>query len=53
VPGRRVDPVQALRVAVSGSYAYVTDEGSGLQVVDIRTPASPVIVGGVDTPGTA
>ena len=40
-------------VAVSGTRAYVTDRSSGLQVIDISTPATPVIVGSVDTPGTA
>ena len=46
-------PDDAQGVAVSGSYAYVADYYSGLQVVDITTPASPVIVGSVDTPDRA
>ncbi len=40
-------------VAVSGTYAYVADGASGLQVIDITNPASPQIVGSVDTPGYA
>jgi hypothetical protein len=40
-------------VAVSGSYVYVADYGSGLQVVDVSNPTSPAIVGSVDTPGEA
>ena len=39
---------QATGVAVSGSYAYVTGQGSdSLVVVDISNPASPVIRGSV------
>jgi hypothetical protein len=38
-------------VAVSGSYAYVVDEGVGLRVVNVANPASPVEVGYYDTPG--
>jgi len=38
---------------VSGIYAYVADGGSGLQVISITNPASPVIVGTADTPGGA
>ena len=40
-------------VAVSGTYAYVADGASGLQVIDITNPQSPQIVGSVDTPGYA
>lgn len=36
-------------VAVLGTHAYVGVQ-SGLQVVDITNPASPRLVGGVDTP---
>ncbi|MFQ6104951.1 MAG: T9SS type A sorting domain-containing protein [Candidatus Glassbacteria bacterium] len=43
-------PGDARGVAVSGGYAYVADYGSGLQVVDITNPQSPVIVVSVDTP---
>ncbi|MBI4830021.1 MAG: hypothetical protein HY801_00375 [Candidatus Lindowbacteria bacterium] len=37
-------------VAVSGSYAYVAADFSGLQVVDISDSDTPVIVAAVDTP---
>ncbi len=40
-------------MAVSGTYAYVADWDPGLQVIDITNPASPQIVGSVDTPGSA
>jgi len=40
-------------VAVWGNYAYVADFDAGLQVVDISNPASPAIVGSVDTPDYA
>jgi len=46
-------PGDAYGVYVSGSYAYVADDNSGLQVIDISDPASPYIVGSVDTPGDA
>ncbi len=38
-------PGSAYGVAVSGSYAYVADGWSGLQVMDISVPESPSIVG--------
>jgi hypothetical protein len=40
-------------VTVSGTYAYVASQWSGLQVMDITNPASPRVVGSVDTPGGA
>ncbi len=43
-------PHQAHKVAIDGNYAYVADDNSGLQVVDITDPVNPIIVGGVDTP---
>ena len=46
-------PGEAIDVAVSGSYAYVADYASGLQVIDITSPVSPHPVGSVDTPGRA
>ena len=46
-------PGGAWGVAVSGDYAYVADYLSGLQVIDITTPASAQIVGSVDTPSEA
>jgi len=46
-------PGAADGVAVAATYAYLADGDSGLQVVDISEPESPVIVGEVDTPGYA
>jgi hypothetical protein len=46
-------PDDARGVAVSGAHAYIADESSGLQVVDITNPDDPQIVGSVDTPGSA
>src|SRR5687767_11193787 len=36
---------------VVGTYGCVADGLSGIQVVNISNPTSPVIVGSVDTPG--
>ena len=33
--------------------AYVADRGYGLLVLDVSTPAAPVLVGSYDTPGAA
>ena len=33
--------------------AYVTDELSGLQIIDISNPASPTLAGVYNTPGYA
>jgi len=38
---------KAKGVAVSGNYAYVADESSGLHIIDISTPATPVLTGKV------
>jgi len=46
-------PGSAYGVAVSGGYAYVADQHSGLQVIDISNPSSPEILAAVDTPGWA
>jgi len=43
----------ALKVVISGNYAYVAANEAGLLVVDISDPANPVVVGTYDTPGTA
>ncbi len=40
-------------VFVAGGYAYVADGYSGLSIVDISDPASPVSAGNYDTPGYA
>ena len=46
-------PGHAVGLAVMGNFLYVADRDSGLQVVDVSTPSSPVIVGHVSTPGYA
>jgi hypothetical protein len=38
---------------VSGTIAYVADNNSGLQVIDVSNPMSPTLMGFVDTPGFA
>ena len=43
----------AIRVTISGHYAYVADMRSGLQIIDVSVPESPLIVGFVETPGYA
>lgn len=40
-------------VYVSGDYAYVANEESGLCIVDVSNPATPEDVGAYDTPGWA
>jgi uncharacterized repeat protein (TIGR01451 family) len=40
-------------IALSGNLAYVASGASGLQIIDISSPASPVRRGGYDTSGTA
>ncbi len=39
-------------VVVAGNLAYIADM-TGLKVIDISVPASPIIFGSVDTPGNA
>jgi hypothetical protein len=46
-------PGQALRVAVSGSLAYVADGREGLHIVDLSDPVQPKIVGKHQTPAPA
>jgi hypothetical protein len=46
-------PGVAYGVAVDGNYAYVADNTSGLQVIDITNPANPAIAGYCATPGRA
>ena len=38
---------------MSGNYAYVADDNTGLQVIDVRNPTNCVRAGGYDTRGTA
>ena len=40
-------------VTISGNYAYVADQASGLQIIDISNPAAPTLAGTVDTTGNA
>ena len=44
-------PGNARDIALSGNYAYVADDDSGLQVVDIVNPLTPTLRGYFDTPG--
>ncbi len=46
-------PGTARGVAVSGDYAFVADQTSGLQVIDISDPTNPSLTGSYDTPGSA
>ena len=51
--GSQDTPGSALDVFVQGSYAYVADNQSGLQVINVIDPTNPVISGTYDTPGNA
>lgn len=46
-------PGTARGVVIAGSTAYVADDASGLQILNITNPASPVFLGTYNTPGTA
>jgi DNA-binding beta-propeller fold protein YncE len=46
-------PGYARGVTVSGNYAYVADGSSGLQIINISNPASPILAGSFNTPGYA
>ncbi len=46
-------PGHARGVSVSGSYAYVADGGSGLQVINVSNAGSPTLAGTYNTPGDA
>ena len=43
----------AMDIKVVGDYAYVADDSSGLQVINVANPANPVYAGSYDTPGYA
>jgi hypothetical protein len=43
----------AYGVAVSGTYAYVADGNSGLQIIDISNPLNPTLTATYDTAGMA
>jgi hypothetical protein len=51
VLGTADTPDNAYAVALDGTYAYVADNTSGLQVVDIASPGQPEIVGSWNSPG--
>jgi len=53
IVGTRDTPGNAYNVAVSGEHAFVADDASGLQVIDISDPENPVIVGTYNTSGNA
>jgi hypothetical protein len=41
-------PGDAYGVILSGNYAYVADQDSGLQIIDIRNPSNPTFKGSYD-----
>ncbi len=43
----------SLDITISGDYAYVGSDGSGLTVIDISNRSSPTVVGTYQTPGHA
>lgn len=51
--GSEDTPGLARRSVIVGTFAYVADGSSGLQVLDLANPTSPVIVGSFNTPGFA
>ncbi|NER21807.1 MAG: hypothetical protein F6J96_14145 [Symploca sp. SIO1C2] len=42
-------PGEAYGVAISGNTAYVADLDSGLQIIDVKDPTAPKILGSIDT----
>ena len=46
-------PGASINVKIVGNLAYVADQLSGLQIIDISNPSSPVLKGSYDTPGFA
>src|SRR5690606_11962494 len=46
-------PALVTAIAVSQGYAYAALGTAGLAVVDVQDPANPVLVGVLDTPGSA
>jgi hypothetical protein len=49
--GHVVLPEMVVDIAVSGDYAYITDEPYGLYVADISDPTQPVLAGSVAPSG--
>jgi len=41
------------KVFIQGNYAYIANESSGLQIVDISDPYNPQLIGSYDTSGQA
>jgi hypothetical protein len=46
-------PDWAAGIATAGNFAYVADGESGLRILDISDPDTPVWAGSLDTPGSA
>jgi hypothetical protein len=46
-------PAIAIKIYISGSYAYVADDYSGLRIINISNPSNPKEVGYYDTSGEA
>jgi hypothetical protein len=46
-------PNYANDVFVSGDLAYVANDTSGVQIIDVSNPSSPQLRGSYDTPGSA
>ncbi|WP_301337667.1 ELWxxDGT repeat protein, partial [Microcystis aeruginosa] len=46
-------PLSAYDVQVVGNYAYVADDTSGLQIIDISNPTNPTLKGSYNTSGSA
>lgn len=46
-------PGTASGIALADTYAYIPDGASGLQIVDVSTPSTPVLIGSIDTAGEA
>ena len=50
---RPVGPRFANDVFVVNNLAYVTDSHDGLQIVDVSSPSTPLLLGGIKTLGRA
>jgi len=46
-------PGRSRAVTIAGNFAFIADDTSGMQIIDILQPDRPSIVGAVDTPGNA